>query len=605
MASTLTASPPERRASAPAASGGERTPHPGVEPEVTSARPSRRGVGMVLFALAFSFYLVTGLILMLHYGYHAGDAISRTANASYVLFSRYPHLAAIGFVWNPLPSLVEIPILMFTGAWPALLHQGAAGAFMSAGFMAGAVVQVRGVLRDRDLSGPWVWGLTAIFALNPMVVLYGGNGLSEAPYLFFTIWAVRRLIRWMHSDKVSDLVVAGIALGLDFLTRYETVAIAFGATALVVLVTYGRSDRRDERRRRRSFATLDGLLVFLPFALSFFAWAGVGWILTGNAFSQFSSVYGNTSQTAVNGGLGTRHLNYSIAQVMGDVVQMELFVLVAIVIALFLAIRRRDPDFFPSLTLFGAGIAFVMLSYVTGQTIQNFRYYILAIPLTIFAVAMIPARGANAVPSWSVVFSPAAISGPSTPESPSRRIGRVLGTSALALVLLAPAIPVMVHAMLDQSVDLSDYGTHSVLNPERYPPSQNDQIVAQPYAQSISDYLDTLHVANGSILIDTWEGYSIVMTADHMKQFVITSDYDFTRDLNDPARFGVRYLMVPQPKGIGSLDALNRRYPTLWSHGAGISTLVLQFDAPIPSLGSWRLYRLQGNPPSGREVTHA
>ena len=153
---------------------------------------------------------------MLHYGYHAGDAISRTANASYVLFSRYPHLAAIGFVWNPLPSLVEIPILLFTGIWPGLLHQGAAGAFMSAGFMAGAVVQVRGVLKDRDLSWPWVWGLTAIFALNPMVVLYGGNGLSEAPYLFFTIWAVRRLIRWMHSDSVSDLVVAGIALGLRF-----------------------------------------------------------------------------------------------------------------------------------------------------------------------------------------------------------------------------------------------------------------------------------------------------------------------------------------------------------------------------------------------------
>ena len=39
------------------------------------------------------------------------DAMSRVANGYYVLFSRDPHLAAIGFVWNPLPSLAAIPLL--------------------------------------------------------------------------------------------------------------------------------------------------------------------------------------------------------------------------------------------------------------------------------------------------------------------------------------------------------------------------------------------------------------------------------------------------------------------------------------------------------------
>ena len=34
-----------------------------------------------------------------------GDALSRVANGYYTLFSRDPHLAAVGFVWNPLPSL--------------------------------------------------------------------------------------------------------------------------------------------------------------------------------------------------------------------------------------------------------------------------------------------------------------------------------------------------------------------------------------------------------------------------------------------------------------------------------------------------------------------
>src|SRR5690349_4617983 len=39
------------------------------------------------------------------------DSLSRTANAFYVLFSRDPHLAAVGFVWNPLPSLIQLPLL--------------------------------------------------------------------------------------------------------------------------------------------------------------------------------------------------------------------------------------------------------------------------------------------------------------------------------------------------------------------------------------------------------------------------------------------------------------------------------------------------------------
>src|ERR1041385_9278526 len=58
-----------------------------------------------LAGVAFLGYIALGsyLALVLH-AYH-GDAYSRVANAYYVLYSRDPHLAAIGFVWMPLPSL--------------------------------------------------------------------------------------------------------------------------------------------------------------------------------------------------------------------------------------------------------------------------------------------------------------------------------------------------------------------------------------------------------------------------------------------------------------------------------------------------------------------
>ncbi len=49
--------------------------------------------------------------------------------------------------------------------------------------------------------------------------------MSEAPFIFFMTWAVRRLIKWMVDDDVHHLVTAGgVAMGLAYLTRYDAVA---------------------------------------------------------------------------------------------------------------------------------------------------------------------------------------------------------------------------------------------------------------------------------------------------------------------------------------------------------------------------------------------
>ncbi len=63
-----------------------------------------------------------------------------------------------------------------------------------------------------------------LFAVNPMIVMYAASGMSEAPFLFFVLWATRRLIRWMRSDDVHDLIGAGLAFALAYLTRYDALA---------------------------------------------------------------------------------------------------------------------------------------------------------------------------------------------------------------------------------------------------------------------------------------------------------------------------------------------------------------------------------------------
>src|SRR5690606_5766592 len=70
-------------------------------------------------------------------GYMHSDAVSRVANAFYVLYSRDPHLGAIGFVWNPLPSLLELLPLLAYPIIPAIATAGLAANLLTALFAAG------------------------------------------------------------------------------------------------------------------------------------------------------------------------------------------------------------------------------------------------------------------------------------------------------------------------------------------------------------------------------------------------------------------------------------------------------------------------------------
>src|SRR5436309_2076171 len=229
---------------APRAGAVETGPRVGVE-----RRPrllARRGV--VLFTGAFGLYLGVGAVLVFVFHLMMGDAVARVANASYALFSRDPHLGSIGFVWPPLPTLVLLPLLPLKVLLPALVDRGFAGNIVSAVFMAGAVVQLHGTLVDRGRSRAVVWALTAAFALHPMIIFYGANGMTEAPFLFFLLTATRALARWLDRNELRPLITAGVALACAYLTRYEAIAAGIAAAAVVAIVSYRRAAAGSRRR---------------------------------------------------------------------------------------------------------------------------------------------------------------------------------------------------------------------------------------------------------------------------------------------------------------------------------------------------------------------
>lgn len=545
----------------------------------------RRCKALVYFA-ALATYLMVGYWLQARNGFILGDALSRVAAAQSVLFSREPHLAAIGFIFTPLTAMAQLPAIALSPLWPDVTERALSGSVMSAAFMAGAVVQIMSMGTDRGLPRWFVLTITALFALNPMIVFYGSNGMSEAPFIFFMSWAVRRLILWMVDDDVHHLVTAGgVAMGLAYLTRYDAVACVAAAGALVGLTTYVRAKQPPRFRR----ALLDVLMVSGPGLAAFLGWAAVSWLITGEAFAQFTSQYGNTAileqsgQTAPTLGGGFVFAAVCISLMAPTLLPLAGWAVVR---------RWGRPNWqvlAAPLLIYGAALAFQALSFATGSTFPFLRFYIIAVPLAA-CLAML------AVPDG--VLTPAKRRGkyasPPLPTTPARRSRLAYAPVAL---LFAVALPVTAWGMGQPRYAPQEYALGAVLAPDPDSTSSRKALehrIAASFSteREIADYLDRLDLPESSVITDTVYGFAILAASQRPKTFVVPSDPDFTTLLNAPAENGIRYLLAVPPEGRGTSDALNLRYPTLYETGADVATLELEIPNDGDSQPNWRLYRV-------------
>lgn len=549
---------------------------------------SNRRLRVTVFLMALTLYLAVGYWLQVRHGFILGDALSRVSAAQSVLFSRDPHLAAIGFIFTPLTAVVQIPAIAISPLWPDMSERAFSGTMMSAVFMAGAVIQIMSMGTDRGLPRSYVLAITALFALNPMIIFYGANGMSEAPFLFFMSWAVRRLIMWMVDDDVHHLVTAGgVAMGLAYLTRYDAVACIAAAGILVGLTTYLRA--RPAPRVRR--ALLDQIMVSGPGLVAFIGWAGVSWLITGQAFGQFTSQYGNAAILEQSGhsapGFG-EGLTFSA-------VCITLLAPTLIPLAVWVAVRRRrTPDWqvlVVPLAIYGAALTFQAISYATGSTFPFLRFYIIAIPLAACLAMLAVPDGVLAPAKRRGKFAPA----PPPVQGSGRRRSRAAYVPVAAA--FAVAIPVTAWGMGQPEYAPQEYALGAVLAPQRDSVSEQKAIehrIAASFSteREIADYLERMNLPDGSVIVDTEFGFAILAASGHPTTFVVPSDPDFTAALNEPAAHGIKYMLAVPREGRGTADALNLRYPTLYDTGADVATLALEIPNNGDSQPDWRLYRV-------------
>jgi hypothetical protein len=556
------------------------------------------------FILALAAYITVGVLIDFVYLAFGGDEASRLADAFYVLYALDPHLASIGFIWNPLTSVGDLPFLVFWPLWHDLASHSFAASLQSAFAMAGAVYQLRASLAEAGVSRAPRLVLTALFALNPAIVYYAGNGMSEAMYLFTLLLTTRYLLRWLHDGRVRWLVLSGVALGLAYLARNEAAGAAIFGAAVVAIVSFSRAG--GARRARVSTAITDMAIFVIPFMMSFFGWAIASYVILGQPFPQLTSQYGNSAQMRVAPGPEEGPLLARLSVELHAVLAFAPLLPIVLIVALLTARRHRDLRMLASVGILGGGLAFDMIGFLTNHIGWAMRYFITAVPLGLLLAGCalsglsVPLRKPAGGASLARRPADAAI------VSGRGKAARItLGWGAVASVTLALALGIPGIILTGQAMLFNptmEYGTRMgfVLNLAAYREQPNEF----SGVQIVDQYLEGLNLPNGSIIMDTFDacGPDIVLDASDPKIFMITADRAFKKTLAAPLLFHARYLLVAPDSGLWTLDAINSAYPTLYNTGAGFARLVHTFpdDVVCPT---FRLYRVlgQGSPAAGLE----
>jgi len=558
----------------PPPSDGEDGP---IRPRWNHRRPAETAV---IFAAAFALYLVVAGLLI-HENVVFTDAISRVANAFYVLFSRDPHLPAIGFVWNPLPSFVLLPILPFKVIFPGLVVFGAAGAIQSALSMAGAVAGISVCLRK--LGGPPVARriLVVLFAVQPMVLLYGGSGQSEPMLLLFLVLTTSALISWTQDRQTGHLVAAGLSLGLAYMTRYESGAPAIGVCALVGLVTLFTAEGSWGHRVR--LAVNDAVLVATPFLFAFLLWAAAAKILVDEWFPTFGSNYGNSAQVAdaaqwIQQATGTGFGEVLVYLGRQTLALAPVFVpLLAVTVVL--AVRRRSVTYLVAPIVFGSVMAFCGLVLLIGASFGWLRFQITIIPLTVLLAGSV-------IAAMSGQRAPRSAESPGTERWWGGR--RTLLAIVLVAVAVAIAVPVQARVLVDPTLNLAREEApmlSAVFAPDA-PTSDPRRLQMFLTEHEVSAFIDQLDPGEGTVLADSAYAFPIITSSVHPQTYVISSDFDFQAAVGDPAGNGIHYILV---RSDARSDAVQIAWPTLYDTGGGIATLEQSWDGIV---GQWRLYHV-------------
>jgi hypothetical protein len=520
---------------------------------------------LFLFLTVFIAYMALADYLVIHLHYMNGDAFARVANANYVIASRDPHLGAIGFVWPPLPSFLDIPILTLQRWFPFLATQGFAGSVEAALFGAGTVVLLNLGLRRAGVLMPIRWLVVLAWVGNPMIALYSVIGMSEGPFVFFVVASLLAFMRWADEGRPAQLALLAVSVGLGTLVRTEMVALALVLGAGVLYCSLGRKITWRELETR-------ALLYVLPVLFIFGLWIGSMAVIEHDPLFFAHSGYGNAAQLAVLSGTGTSPYGDlgSIPVAAKFVGQQWLMLFPAVVVLIGAVVlrallgKRRRP-------------AIVML--------------IVAAPIPVFDIYLLHAHQLAVAARYQIFVIPYAVVLGIFLLKDLRKVSpRVVSFAALVLVALVGISDIASFDVMSNPVQASAEAVAVTAAEHNISSGLISSGVGDGYelGNALSKAVTAADKDNGLIAMDTVEGFPIWLTAADRSRYVVTSDEDFQAIVAQPQVYHVEYFLVPAPVGEGKLDYINQRCPSLWATGAGFTTEAAYIGGPQ----QWKLYKV-------------
>jgi hypothetical protein len=478
-----------------------------------------------------------------------GDALSRIANAYYVLYIEPPHLASLGFVWNPLPSVLEVPFMFLAQVYRPIATSALAGMIVTAVATAGTAVLIYRTCRYFKMG---LWSsllLTALYCINPFIFIYGFNGMSEAVFIFTVMLIVTQFICWMEDGQRIHLLIMGIGMALAFLSRYEAIPLCAAIFIGVAIIVF----RRRKSNLRSAYYDLEStcVLIFTPVVTAIALWLLSNKVIMGDALYFLHSNYSNTAQSInIQSPELLKLVGHPLSTLWYEIKRLLIF---AEVFFFILALRLWQKRFFTTETLILAllVIAIPVLHYVMlfkGTSFGWLRFYSYIFPI---ALAWLPYE-LSKLEFKKPSFKP---------------LGAGLGLAAIACTALVTGV-VMANPQLA---------------PEENTTYRQKNVNFEQQLQ-IAEYINA-NYPNDKLLLDNFMNYETVLNLDNTERIITTCSYEFQEAVASPALYGIKYLLAIKNEGVGNLDAINMAYPDLYEYGASWCTLIKDF-------GGYKLYRI-------------
>ena len=489
--------------------------------------PGRKTV-TILFMVIFIAELAGGI----YYGYFLDvkmqDAFARTANAFYVFFVEPPRFASIGLVWNPLPSMLQLPLVAFSQIWKPLVTHGIAAAIISSLFAAGSVVILFKTFLRLNISLKLTFIIICLYTINPFIFFYGFNGMSEGLMFFFMIYAISCLVLWMKEGAAHYIMRIAFALALAFFCRYEAIpfAAAIGVGVLIIIF-FGPAVKsfapQGQLKETYYYAEGTTIILYTPLLFAVFLWIMFNWVISGYPFYFFNSVYSNSAYLSLTSGV-TETPWELFRNVVWEKSAPFIPVFAGIVIVRIIRGKLFKHDFFVLLIMVLAIILFHYLMLLSGSSYGWLRFFSYVLPIT---VAWLPYE-----------------------------IDQINQEAYIRRVLLQGIL--VISLLVSCGLTLNTLG-----DLQKSPEEHGSNVTTE--SRRIAEYINE-NLQEERVLMDSFVTGEILVNIDNMSNIVVTASPDFYESLENPHKLGITYLLVPNPnEGTGSLDALNIRYPDLYA----------------------------------------